>query len=77
MALDQARDGVCHEGDGVWRGEMRGAGVPREIDDEEVVGGEEGDDVDPFEVGGGYAVEEDEGCGLGGVEGEEEWFFFF
>lgn len=51
---------------------MGGAAVSGEVDGEEVVVLEVRGDEGVFEVGGKEAVEEDDGLGLGGVEGEVE-----
>jgi hypothetical protein len=46
--------------------------MTREVDEQEVVGGQVRDDVGVFEVGGEEAVEEEDGRGLGGVKGDVE-----
>jgi len=75
VLLDHAGYGVRHAREGVRPREGRGARVAREIDDQEVVIREKmRDDVGPFEIARGDAVEEDEGCLGGWVEGEEEEF---
>ena len=75
VLLNHPGYGVRHAREGVRPRDGRGARVAREIDDQEVVVREEmGDDVGPFEMARGDAVEEDEGCLGGWVEGEEEEF---